>query len=63
MYLDISHYDRTDATTKHLNHPAEEFVDLLLAVAEITTFNVVVRLLAPATSGGVQLDHCKMDIN
>ena len=42
-----------------LNHPAEEFVDLLLAVAEVAALDVMIRLLAPATSGSVQLNEIK----
>ena len=45
-----SHYFR------NLNHSAEEFIDLLFAVAEITTFDVMGRLLAPATGRCVQLN-------
>lgn len=40
---------------RSLNHPAEELVDLLLAIAEVAALDVVVCLLAPATSGCVQL--------
>ena len=39
-----------------LNHGTEEVVDLLLSVAEVTTFHEVVGLLAPATSWGVELE-------
>jgi hypothetical protein len=39
-----------------LDHLLKEFVDLLLAATEITTFNKVVGLLSPTTSWSVQLE-------
>ena len=39
-----------------LDHLAEERVDLVLTVAEVTTLNEVGGLLAPSTGRGVQLE-------
>ena len=39
-----------------LNHSAEEFVQLFFTITEVTAFNVVSRLLAPATGRCVQLN-------
>ena len=48
---------RHDPHTRiNLNHSAEQFVKFLLTITEITAFNVVGRLLAPASGRGVQLN-------
>ncbi len=39
-----------------LDHLTEKVVDLVLPVAEVTSLDEVVGLLAPSTGGGVQLE-------
>jgi len=44
-----------DIVVNSLDHTSEEFVDFLFSVTKVTTFNVVVCLLAPSTGGCVEL--------
>ena len=46
----------------YLNHSAEKLIDLLFAIAEVTTLDVVGSLLAPATGGGVQLEANRVSV-
>lgn len=39
-----------------LNHSLNKFIDLVLAIAEITTFHVVIVLLAPSAGWCVELE-------
>jgi hypothetical protein len=42
--------------SSNLDHSLEQFVDLVLAIAEITTIDVVVVLLAPSSCWCVQFE-------
>ena len=46
----------------YLNHSAEKLINLLFAIAEVTTLDVVGSLLAPATGGGVQLEANRVSV-
>jgi len=41
-------------TTMTLDHFLQQFINLVLSAAEVTTLNEVVDLLSPSTSGSVQ---------
>lgn len=51
----LNYFNRTE--NQNLNHLAQQSVDLVLAVTEVTTVDVVVGLLAPASGGGVQFER------
>ena len=55
IFLFTSLTKNETASPLPLNHSAEEFVQLFFTITEVTAFNVVSRLLAPATGWCVQL--------
>lgn len=48
-----------DICWRHLDHSLKQFVDLVLAIAEVTTVDVVVVLLAPSAGWSVQFERPK----